>query len=324
MNEMPLVSVLIPCYNHEAFLEDCLNSILRQTYGNIELLICDDCSPDSSWDVIRAFAPKLQARFARVELLKNEVNQGVTKNVNRMLALARGEFVKTLASDDAMASTAIEQMVAFLQENPQYGVVVANGIKVPEQQHYPDFSGEAIYGQAPDFSKEGFFLRTARCNPISAPAAMVRMSVYETYGVYDETVKVEDYEFWLRLLKDASVEFGYLDSKLLYYRINAGSMTSMQNNDRLAQRRKVFHTSEMGTLNKYRDYFAPADYSLLVLERILTERQLAVSSGLFAWDNELCLAWKRFDGWDALSVSQQARLRLQGMKQTVKRLLRGG
>ena len=324
MNEQPLVSVLIPCYNHQAFLPDCLESLIRQTYENIELLICDDCSPDDSWNVICGYAPKLEARFGRVEFLRNETNQGVTKNVNRMLRLAKGDYIKTLASDDAMAPTAIGEMVSFMEQNPRYGVAVTNGIKVPEQQHYPDFgSDEVIYPQPPDFSPEGFFLRTARCNPISAPAAMVRRSVYDRFGLYDEDVKVEDYEFWLRILKDGDVLFGYLDSRLLYYRINGGSMTSMENNPQLARRRKVFHTSEMDTLRKYRQYFSPADYSRLVLERILTERQIAVACGLKEWEQELRLAWKRFDGWQALSAGERLRLQFAGVKQSIKGLLGG-
>lgn len=324
MNEQPLVSVLIPCYNHQAFLPDCLESLIRQTYENIELLICDDCSPDDSWGVICAYAPKLEARFSRVEILRNETNQGVTKNVNRMLRLAKGSYIKTLASDDAMAPTAIEEMVSFMEQNPQFGVVVTNGIKVPEQQHYPDFvSDEVIYPAPPDFSREGFFLRTARCNPVSAPAAMVRRSVYDRFGLYDEDVKVEDYEFWLRILKDGDVQFGYLDSKLLYYRINGGSMTSMENNPQLARRRKVFHTSEMDTLRKYRQCFVPADYAQLVLERILTERQIAVACGLTQWEQELRLAWKRFDGWQDLPAGVRLRLQFAGMKQSIKCLLGG-
>lgn len=324
MNEQPLVSVLIPCYNHQAFLPDCLESLIRQTYENIELLICDDCSPDDSWNVICGYVPKLEARFGRVEILRNETNQGVTKNVNRMLRLAKGEYIKTLASDDAMAPAAIGEMVSFMACNPQFGVVVTNGIKVPEHQHYPDFvSDEIIYPQPPDFSPEEFFLRTARCNPVSAPAAMVRRSVYDRFGLYDEGVKVEDYEFWLRILKDGDVQFGYLDSNLLYYRINGSSMTSMENNPQLARRRKVFHTSEMDTLRKYRQYFSPADYSQLVLERILTERQIAVSCGLKAWEQELRLAWKRFDGWQDLPAGERLRLQLAGIKQSIKGFLGG-
>ena len=113
MSKQPFVSIIIPCYNHEDFLDDCLASILNQTYQNIEILICDDCSPDNSYEKILSYKEKLENKFNNVVILKNEVNCGVTKNVNRMLKLAKGEFVKTIASDDSMAPNAISEMSGF-------------------------------------------------------------------------------------------------------------------------------------------------------------------------------------------------------------------
>ena len=318
----PLVSLLIPCYNHEQFLDDCLESIIRQDYANIELLICDDCSPDNSYAKILSYKERLKARFPRVEILKNEVNCGVTKNVNRMLALAKGTYVKTLASDDAMAPNAIGEMVDYLQENPDIQVAVANGVTVLEQERYPNFTPQGnIYDSAPDFSPEGFFLRVARCNPISAPAAMVRMSVYETYGMYDETVKVEDYEFWLRVLKQGQTRFGFLDKPLLYYRINANSMTSATHNAGLADRRQRFHQSEMDTLHKFREAFPPDMFAAIVLEHIHTERCVAVSHKLWEWEAALYQSWKSFDGWKDLPCKMRLHLRYQGLRQTIKKVI---
>lgn len=323
MNDFPLVSILIPCYNHEAFLADSLNSILDQTYKNIELLICDDCSPDNSFAVIQAFEEKLRQRFSRVEILRNAVNCGVTKNVNRMLSMAKGEFVKTLASDDAMAPSAIAEMVAYLQKNPQTHVVVANGIKVPEEQHYPAFqSTHKIYDTPPDFTPEGFFERVARCNEISAPAAMVRMSVYETYGFYDENVKVEDFEFWLRVLQNGKTQFGFLDADLLYYRINANSMTSLSANEGLARRRKLMHRSEMATLEKFRHCLHKRVYAQIVIERMTAEWSMAVKYRMEDWEKELYQSWKSFDGWKDLPFQRRLYLGFFAAKQHIKKRLR--
>lgn len=323
MSEQPLVSILMPCYNHENFLPDCLDSILGQTYENIELLICDDCSPDGSWTVIESYEARLRQRFARVELMRDQINCGVTKNVNRMLALAKGEFVKTIASDDAMAPDAIREMADFLQANPRIDVVVANGVKVPEEQHYPDFQGtEKIYASAPDFSSEGFFERVARRNEISAPAAMVRMSVYETYGFYDEAVKVEDYEFWLRVLQHGKARFGFLDKDLLYYRINANSMTSLSANAGLARRRKLIHESEMGTLQKYRHSLSGRAYAEIVIERMAAEWWMAVQYGMTDWEGQLHQSWNSFDGWKDLPFYKRMFYQWFSVKQMFKKFLR--
>lgn len=322
MSVKPLVSIAIPCYNHEAFLPDCLDSIMGQDYENIELLICDDCSPDRSWEVITAYESRLRSRFSRVELMRNEVNCGVTKNVNRMLAMARGEFVKTIASDDAMTPDAISAMVDYLLENPGVDVVVANGVKVPEEQRYPCFAGtEKIYAAAPDFSAEGFFERVTRCNEISAPAAMVRMSVYEEYGFYDETVKVEDYEFWLRVLQHGKARFAFLDRDLLYYRINANSMTSLSANAGLARRRKLIHESEMGTLRKFRHCLSKQAYAQIVLDRMAAEWWMAVHYRMTDWEKELHQSWKGFDGWKDLPRKKRLSLRIFAAKQQIKKRL---
>lgn len=323
MREQPLVSVLIPCYNHEIFLPDCLDSILGQTYQNIELLICDDCSPDNSWAVIQAYEERLRQRFVRVKLMRNQVNCGVTKNVNRMLAMAKGQFVKTIASDDAMASSAIEEMAAYLSENPKVNVVVTNGLKVPEEQRYPDFeSKEKIYKSTPDFSAEGFFERVARRNEISAPAAMVRMIVYEKYGLYDENVKVEDYEFWLRILQNGETRFGFLNEELLYYRINANSMTSLSANAGLARRRKLIHESEINTLQKFRHCLGGRAYAETVVERMAAEWWMAVQYGMTDWEEELHRNWKSFDGWKNLPIGKRVWARLFALKQALKKALK--
>lgn len=323
MKTNPIVSVMIPCYNHAAFLGDCLNSILAQDYEQIELLICDDCSTDDSFAVIQSYESRLRERFSDVSIMRNETNCGVTKNVNRMLAQAKGAYLKTIASDDAMAPNAISAMVSYLENNPQIDIAVSNGRKVREDQHYPFASGEEkIYVLSPDFSERGMFERTARCNQISAPAAMVRRSVYETYGYYDEQLKVEDYEFWLRILKDGQVRFGFLDQELIYYRINANSMTSMTGNAGLARRRKLIHQSEMDTLNKYRNYLEKAVYAEIVLSRIFSERWLAVAHRLTDWEAELYQQWKAFEGWKDLPFGKRLRFRTLSARQNIKKRLR--
>ena len=323
MSENPLVSVLIPCYNHEAFLDDCLTGILQQTYDNIELLICDDCSPDNSYQMIQAYAPRLRERFSRVEILCNEVNCGVTKNINRMLAMAKGAYIKILASDDAMLPEAIEEMVNCFTENPQYSVVVANGVRVPEEQHYGNFNASVkIYEEAPDFSPEGFFTRVARCNCIFAPGAMVKRSVYQTYGCYDETIPIEDMEYWLRLLKTGTVFFGYVADPLIYYRINSNSMSSVANNAGLEKRRRRMHNAVMDILQKHRDGFAPGVFEEITLSYMFNERAFAVRNGLTRWAAELQTQQHQFSGWNALPLKKRFRMGLRLMKMDLRTLCR--
>lgn len=305
MAQLPLVSLLIPCYNHEKFLDDNLESLIQQDYENIELLVCDDCSPDGSFAKICQWEEKLRNRFDRVEILRNEVNCGVTKNVNRMLSMARGEIIKILASDDAMAPDAVSKAVSQM-EKISADVLVVNGRKVSEDQHYPHFAdGESVYAQAPDLSSDRLFVRTALHNDIFAPGAFIRRDVFARYGMYDESIPVEDFEFWLRLSKDGQVRFHYCHEQLIYYRINAGSITSQSANAGLERRRRMFHGAEMDTLNKYAADLPRQVYAQAVLRRILDERWIAVHAGLWNWDRELREEWKSFPHKNDLPLKQR-------------------
>ena len=306
MNDVPLVSVLIPCYNHEAFLPDILNSLIAQTYSNIELLICDDCSPDRSFAVIQEFEEKLRSRFPCVEILRNEVNCGVTANINRMLRLAKGEFIKVIASDDAMAPDAIGDMVAYFLAHPETDVVIVNGQKVSEDQHYPHFeSKNLIYQQPPVLSGDDLFRRIAAHNEIFAPGAMLRASVFTCFGLYDESLAVEDLEFWLRLLRSGQVRFGYVQTPLIYYRINGGSMTSMEVNATLEKRRARFHNAILQTYEVYRDDFANDDFAFLSLTRILDEMSFAIDRKMDHWVRQLQAQLKAFSPRKELSLKNR-------------------
>lgn len=322
MDNLPLVSLLVPCYNHEVFLPDCLRSLMGQTYKNIELLVCDDCSTDGSWAVICSFEEQLRQRFPRVVLQRNECNRGVTRNVNALLSLAEGCFIKTLASDDALVPTAIEEMVLRMQQEPGIQVLVAGGETVTPQQHYPDFGpGNPVYTQAPDLQSAGLMERIALRNDIFAPGAMVRRAVYEQYGSYDESISVEDFEFWLRLA-DKKVAFGYLEKALVRYRISGNSITAQTGNSGLERRRRMFHGAEMQTLKKY-SHRLPGDvYARAVLCRLRDERWLAQNNGLWQWDRELGDAWRNFREEKNLPLGERLDFTWQYVKKEVRAALR--
>lgn len=281
MNNQPLVSVIIPCYNHEKFLDDCLTGILLQDYDNIELLICDDNSTDDSFAKIKSYEQRLIKRFSYINISRNEINQGVTKNINRMLACSNGEFVKIIASDDVMREDAIRKMVQFFINHPKADVVVVNGAKITEHQHYPNYMpGEKIYKDAPDFSPEDLFERTYKLNNIFAPGVMVRKQVYNKFGYYDEEIAIEDLEFWLRILKDRNTILAYLDEILIYYRISQNSMTSLADNSGLERRRIKFHRAELQILDKYGKNVDEKLYAETKLFRILNEKGIAVNNRL--------------------------------------------
>ncbi len=97
--QKPLVSVVIPCYNHENFVQDSIQSVIDQTYQNIELIIIDDGSKDGSVEKIQEMIPACQERFVRFEF-RHRPNKGLSATLNEALEWCEGEYYSPIASDD--------------------------------------------------------------------------------------------------------------------------------------------------------------------------------------------------------------------------------
>lgn len=115
-----LVSIIVPTYNHEAFIDETIQSIINQTYKNIEILICDDCSTDNTVDKIK----KWSNQDSRVRLLESPQNRGFSHNTNKGFDNVRGEYMALMGGDDIMLPEKIEKQVTFLKANKDFDVVI--------------------------------------------------------------------------------------------------------------------------------------------------------------------------------------------------------
>ncbi|MEP6810205.1 MAG: glycosyltransferase family 2 protein, partial [Chthoniobacterales bacterium] len=119
---IPKVSVCIDSFNYGRFLPEAIDSVLRQSWQDFEIIISDDRSTDDSWAIAQRYA----AQDPRIIAAQNPQNLGMVKNRNAALARARGEFVKTLHADDFLVSeNALARMVAALESNPAVSLVAA-------------------------------------------------------------------------------------------------------------------------------------------------------------------------------------------------------
>lgn len=121
----PLVSVLIPAYNHEQYVRETIESVIAQTYKNIELIIVDDGSADETYEKICAMRNVCEQRFKRV-VFETQKNQGVAITSNKTFSMANGEYLFLLASDDVLEKSAIEKGCRFLQKNQDYVCVLGD------------------------------------------------------------------------------------------------------------------------------------------------------------------------------------------------------
>src|SRR5437764_14943821 len=112
----PLVSFVVPCYKLAHYLAECVDSILSQTYTNLEILIMDDCSPDNTPEVARSFTDP------RVKYIRNEPNLGHLRNYNKGIKMSQGKYVWLISADDRLTCReALARYVTVMESNPKVG-----------------------------------------------------------------------------------------------------------------------------------------------------------------------------------------------------------
>jgi len=132
-----LISILVPAYNHEKYVEGCVRSVLEQDWPNVELLVVDDGSTDATWAKLQALKGECEAKLARVEMVTQE-NRGTSFTWARLRGMARGDFVMTLASDDELLPGALAALVKPMLKDRRIGVTVG-------QNAFMDGEGRACY-----------------------------------------------------------------------------------------------------------------------------------------------------------------------------------
>lgn len=238
---------------HERYIEDCLKSLISQTYKNIELLILDDASTDCTFDIIQSYEERLRARFSNVILEKHRHNSGnVSANLNKILRAAQGAYIKTFAGDDAMLPEYVEKIVAHMEEDKEAILGYTNAYVVEDKFKLGDNPrGKCAYNEHRSYRQQDIYERLLQSNYIVAPTVMMRKRAFDEYGFYDETIKFEDYDFWLRLSRKE--RFTYFPQKLIYYRRAETSLTNYQTQDgrkkmkfMIVEEKKVFQKNLRG------------------------------------------------------------------------------
>lgn len=212
-NDENLVSVIIPCFNHEQYIEAAIVSVFKQTYQNFELIVIDDCSSDSSTEIIR----RLQRKYNFI-FIKHDLNLGVSKTLNQGVSIANGNFIAFLSSDDYWHQCKLEKQVAYLLRNSN---VVACGTKAQlvdsENNFISHFSENLKAGPGVDFQL-GFYDFFVRRKTISPSLMFSKNKI----TLFDDGFLVEDLKLWLDMTIDDQ-KIGVIDEQLLFYRTHEGN-----------------------------------------------------------------------------------------------------
>ena len=206
------VSVLVPVYRtREDFLRAAIDSILAQTCGDFELILLDDCPEDSREAVVRSYDDK------RIVYLKNERNLGITPSRNKLIDLAKGEYLAVFDHDDISLPLRLERQVAYLDAHPEVGVVSS----------WTGTVGGGRIVRNPERDEDIRITLMWDC-PVTHSAAMIRKSVLTENGIrYEEYFSpAEDYGLWCRLLP--ATKFHNLPEVLFEYRDHAENTSLTQ------------------------------------------------------------------------------------------------
>lgn len=210
------VTVVIPCFNHGQFIDDAVDSVLAQTYPDVEIVIVDDGSDDP--DTIRKLAD-YRRPYARVF---HTENRGLSAARNFGISKARGQYILPLDADDRIDSRYISEAVAVLDRNESVGIVYCLA---------EFFGAQTGLWPLPPYSLEAMLV-----DNVIFCSALFRKSDWEALGGYDETFRsgFEDYDFWLSILERGK-QVHQLPAVRFFYRVRPDSMLRQISRDQKTQ-----------------------------------------------------------------------------------------
>lgn len=219
-NSSPTISVILPAYNAERYLQDAIDSILKQTFRDFELIILNDGSTDKTEEIILSYTDP------RIRYVKNEQNLKLINTLNKGVELAKGKFIARMDADDISIPTRFEEQIKYLTENPTVALVSAEAYMMNELGEITHKSRHYVT----HLPKVCRFANIFECQ-FMHPVCMIRSEVLKEYKYSNEDVAihVEDYELWSRMNRDGLL-MASISEPLFMYRVTEGSICGKYKN----------------------------------------------------------------------------------------------
>lgn len=223
----PLVSFVVPCYKLAHLLPECVNSILTQTYGNFEVLIMDDCSPDQTPEVARSFSD------SRVRHIRNEPNLGHLRNYNKGIGLSRGKYIWLISADDRLRKPyVLDRYVRLMELHPRVGYVFCPAVRLDSGQETNVVGHSSRPDQDAILNGRRFLAELVNVNFVVAPSVMVRAECYEKVSRFPLDMPWGG-DWYLWCVFALHYDVAYLREPMVNYRRHDLSMTDTLTNQRL-------------------------------------------------------------------------------------------
>ena len=202
------VSIVLPSYNGEKYLRSAIDSIICQTFIDWELILVDDCSTDSTYEIMLQY----EKRDGRIHVFRNERNMNLPNSLNRGFEKAHGDYMTWTSDDNIYDPQAIEIMYSFFKLHPESHMVCADMRLIDSFGHF--------LGNAEPYNQDRFFYN----NNVGA-CFMYDRTVLKEIGLYNpEFFGIEDYDYWLRVLHKYG-QIAHLNMILYSYRIHERSLS---------------------------------------------------------------------------------------------------
>ncbi|MDR9862871.1 MULTISPECIES: glycosyltransferase [Pseudomonas] len=219
---VPLVSYIVPAYNHEQYVQCCLDSILADVYANKEIVIIDDGSTDDTAKVVEQW---ISAHGDSIKVVyRSRPNKGVTATINELTNMASGEFLRLGASDDYFLSGGSQKLVDYLLSSPNKVAVIGDSVVVDENGKIVHNSGMTDLHRADKqkyLSEKGIVASVISNWAVAGPVPMVRKTYVTSGEGWDEGLRIDDWDFFLRIAAQGGL--GFIDERVCAYRVHSSN-----------------------------------------------------------------------------------------------------
>jgi len=263
MSNQDLVSVIIPIYNAEKYLEEAISSVQSQTYSNLEIICVDDCSTDDSLKILN----DLNRDDNRIKILRNGSNKGIAHSLNKAISHSSGDIIVRMDADDVSLPERVESQVDYLNDN--------NVDFVGSTVLYVTEAGKEM-GQSHYFSNIQIKRYIKYRSTLAHPTWALYKEVYGSLGGYRNVAPAEDYDFLYRAIR-SGVRISMLNKPLLKFRTQSTIGGTALNNG-LVQRRMFNYVK---SLNNGMAEYSDNEVQKVKMASVLSKRFFYYSQRLY-------------------------------------------